>query len=754
MKQLDWQQLAAQDQFLEVIDRNTAMQRFLSHLRLEPLGSESVLLSAALGRILAEDVLAEVDVPAFDRSNVDGFAVQATDTFGAMDETTRRLRLNDEVLSPGIAPQHVIESGTATTIATGGMVPRGADAVVMVEHTELSRSASEDAFVGRPLLAVEGYAEYRSETGKSARPTLAPDLIVRRPVTAGQNITFAGTDIARGETVLRRGIKLTSREIGVLAAIGRANVEVYRKPRVAILSTGDEIVLPGEPTRPGAVFDSNGPTLAAAVEELGGEAVYLGVVPDDLVRLTDALNNAMQYDAVLLSGGTSKGAGDLSYRVVRELRDPGIVAHGVALKPGKPICMAVTNGKPVVILPGFPTSALFTFHEFVAPVLRAFAGVSAEQRETVCANLPLRVNSERGRTEFLLVSLVRGASEPTNPKRERGRSLPNAPASQTLKDSSPSAASALADASGYLEEARDVSPHLAAYPMGKGSGSVTTFSQADGFITIGQHTEQIEAGSVVEVTLLGRSLEPADLVVIGSHCVGLDLLLGELHRHGLRTKSLYVGSTGGLTAAKRAECDIAGMHLLDAATDEYNRPFLTNDLRLLVGYRRMQGIVFRSGDARFEGRSLTDAVAAALNDSHCTMVNRNVGSGTRILIDQLLSGTALAAGPKSANTTIPPAASAMPLTAEPVKQQPAGYAVQAKSHNAVAAAVAQGRADWGVAIDSVAKLYGLSFIPLREEHYDFAIPVSRWDRPAVARFRNLLADETIRSRLREIGFVL
>ncbi|MCX7421031.1 MAG: molybdopterin biosynthesis protein [Planctomycetia bacterium] len=754
MKQLDWQQLAAQDQFLEVIDRNTAMQRFLSHLRLEPLGSESVLLSAALGRILAEDVLAEVDVPAFDRSNVDGFAVQATDTFGAMDETTRRLRLNDEVLSPGIAPQHVIESGTATTIATGGMVPRGADAVVMVEHTELSRFASEDAFVGRPLLAVEGYAEYQSETGKSARPTLAPDLIVRRPVTAGQNITFAGTDIARGETVLRRGIKLTSREIGVLAAIGRANVEVYRKPRVAILSTGDEIVLPGEPTRPGAVFDSNGPTLAAAVEELGGEAVYLGVVPDDLVRLTDALNNAMQYDAVLLSGGTSKGAGDLSYRVVRELRDPGIVAHGVALKPGKPICMAVTNGKPVVILPGFPTSALFTFHEFVAPVLRAFAGVSAEQRETVCANLPLRVNSERGRTEFLLVSLVRGASEPTNPKRERGRSLPNAPASQTLKDSSPSAASALADASGYLEEARDVSPHLAAYPMGKGSGSVTTFSQADGFITIGQHTEQIEAGSEVEVTLLGRSLEPADLVVIGSHCVGLDLLLGELHRHGLRTKSLYVGSTGGLTAAKRAECDIAGMHLLDAATDEYNRPFLTNDLRLLVGYRRMQGIVFRPGDARFEGRSLTDAVAAALNDSQCTMVNRNVGSGTRILIDQLLSGTALAAGPMSANTTIPPAASAMPLKAEPVKQQPAGYAVQAKSHNAVAAAVAQGRADWGVAIDSVAKLYGLSFIPLREEHYDFAIPVSRWDRPAVARFRNLLADETIRSRLREIGFVL
>ena len=448
-------------------------------------------------------------------------------------------------------------------------------------------------------------------------------------------------------------------------------------------------------------------------------------------------------------------------RVVRELRDPGIVAHGVALKPGKPICLAVTNGKPVVILPGFPTSALFTFHEFVVPVLRAFAGASSEQRETVRATLPLRVNSERGRTEFLLVSLVRG--EFTNPKRERGRTLPDVPMTQSHDASMTQShdvpiqsreAPALADASGYLIETPRVPCALAAYPMGKGSGSVTTFSQADGFITIGQQTEQIEAGSEVDVTLLGRSLEPADLVVIGSHCVGLDLLLGELHRRGLRTKSLYVGSTGGLTAAKRVECDIAGMHLLDSATDEYNRPFLTKDLRLLIGYRRMQGIVFRPGDMRFENRTLADAVAAALNDSHCTMVNRNVGSGTRILIDQLLSGMALAAGFAVNVNATPPVASAIPLKVNAIGQQPPGYAVQAKSHNAVAAAVAQGRADWGVAIDTVAKLYGLSFIPLREEHYDFAIPAARWDRPAVTQFRQLLADESIRARLRELGFVL
>ena len=660
----DLRQIATQEQFLEVIDRDTAMQRFLAPLCLQPLGQETVELANALGRVLAEDVRADIDVPAFDRSNVDGFAVRSVNTFGSADETPQRLSLNSEVLSPCVVPQQSVLEGWATTIATGGMLPRGADAVVMVEHTEVERRETR----------VESKAPELSSL-VSRLSTLT--LTIRRPVTAGQNITFAGTDIARGETVLRTGTRLTSREIGVLAAIGRATIAVFRKPRVAIFSTGDEIISPGSASRPGSVFDSNGPTLAAAVTELGGEPIALGIVPDDLDQLATALQAALQYDAVLLSGGTSKGAGDLSYRVVRELKDPGIVAHGVALKPGKPICLAVTNGKPVVILPGFPTSALFTFHEFVAPVLRVFAGLPSEQRETVRATLPLRVNSERGRTEFLLVSLVHS---------EAG---------------------------------------LAAYPMSKGSGSVTTFSQADGFITIGQHTEQIETGKNVEVTLLGHELQPADLVVIGSHCVGLDLLLGELHRQGVRTKSLYVGSTGGLTAAKRGECDIAGMHLLEAASGEYNQPFLSNDLKLLVGYRRMQGIVFRADDSRFLGRTSVEAIAAALQDSACTMVNRNAGSGTRILIDQLLGD-----------------------------QRPPGYAVQAKSHNAVAAAVAQGRADWGVAIDTVARMYGLGFIPLKEEHYDFAIPDSRWDRPAVVQFRECLANNQIRLRLESLGFVL
>src|SRR5262245_45380811 len=512
---------SGQTQFLTVISRDEATARFREHLRLAPLGKETAPLADALNRVLAEDVLADVDVPAFDRSNVDGFAVVASDTFGAMEEKPRTVQVNDEVLAPGVVPERTVSAGVATAIATGGMLPRGADAVVMVEDTE---------FVG---------------SGDDRR------VEVRRAATPGANVSYSGTDIARGETVLRTGQFLTSREIGVLAALGRSEVAVYRRPRVAIFSTGNEIVAPGKPLRPGAVYDSNAAIISAAVEELGGTPVQLGVIPDDEEALAAALAQGLQSDVVVFSGGTSKGAGDLSYRVVSRLRDPGIVAHGVALKPGKPICLAVTDGKPVVILPGFPTSAIFTFHEFVAPVIRAYAGLPPEQRQTVPASLPMRVNSERGRTEYLLVGLVQG---------QHG---------------------------------------LAAYPMGKGSGSVTTFSGADGFITIDQHTEILDPGSTVSVQLLGHRLEPADLVIIGSHCVGLDLLVGELIRTGVRAKSLYVGSMGGVAAAKRGECDLAGVHLMDPATGEYNRPLLTDALTLVPGYGRMPGIVHRTGDARF-----------------------------------------------------------------------------------------------------------------------------------------------------------
>lgn len=631
-----------QDQFLDVIDRDEAERRFRAAIECRPLGMEEVVLEEALGRVLAEDVIAAVDVPSFDRSNYDGYAVRAADTYGAREENPRRLKLLGEVISTGVVAKGTVTPGTAVPIATGGMLPRGADSVAMVEHTDVD----------------------------------ADELIVTKAVTPGFGVSFAGTDIAAGEVVLRRGEVLSSRETGVLAAIGASRVTVWRKPRVAIISTGDEILEPGQPMRPGMVFDSNAQILADAVRELGAEPMRLGIVRDNLDELRKRLRTALdEADLVLLSGGTSKGTGDLSYRAVRELGEPGIVAHGVALKPGKPICLAGHRGKGVVVLPGFPTSAIFTFHEFVAPVIRVLGGGPELKRAMLPARLAVKVNSEIGRTEFLLVGLVEGADG------------------------------------------------LAAYPMGKGSGSVTAFSRADGFVTIGRHEEIVEVGTPVRVQLLGGEFRAADLVVIGSHCVGLDFLVGRLQDQGFHTKFMAVGSTAGLQAAQRGECDLAGCHLLDPRTGRYNEPYLTPDLRLVRGYGRLQGIVFRPGDGRFEGRPAAGAIQAVLRDPACVMVNRNTGSGTRILIDRLLAG-----------------------------QEPPGYPVQARSHNAVAAAVAQSRADWGVAIQWVAERNGLGFIPLEDEQYDFVVPASRWDRPGVVAFRQLLAEPEVQRRLGEMGF--
>ena len=252
--------MPAQDQFLEVIDRDEAERRFRRVVRLTPLGEELVPLAESLGRVLSSNVAAAVDVPSFDRSNFDGFAVRAADTFGATEEVPRQLQLLPETIATGVVPQREVCAGAASAIATGGMLPRGADAVVMVEHTD------EDDGV----------------------------LLVRRAVTPGAGVSFAGTDIGAGETVLRRGDVLTSRETGVLAAIGVGRVAVWRQPRVAIISTGDEIVAPGTAMQPGKVYDSNARIIADAVRELGGQPVEMGIVPDDLDRLRRCLHGSLE----------------------------------------------------------------------------------------------------------------------------------------------------------------------------------------------------------------------------------------------------------------------------------------------------------------------------------------------------------------------------------------------------------------------------------------------------------------------------
>jgi putative molybdopterin biosynthesis protein len=636
---------ARQEQFLEVVSAAEARRRFEACIDHAPLGAETVPLAAALSRVLAADIVAPVDAPPFDRSNVDGFAVRAADTGGASDGAPRRFKLNAEVIACGVQPAVEVLPSTATAIATGGVIPRGADAVVMIERTEL----------------IEGDA--------------APAIDVFRPVASGQFVSYAGSDIALGETLLRKSTHVGSREIGMLAACGLASVDVVRRPRVAVLSTGDELVEPGQPLKPAGVYDSNGAILAAAIVEAGGEPVPFGAFPDEEVALELAMRTALDScDMVVLSGGTSKGAGDLSHRIVSRLGKPGILVHGVALKPGKPLCLAVIGDKPLIVLPGFPTSAIFTFHAFVAPVIRARAGLPPEAAHTVTARIPVRIASELGREEFVLVSLVGG---------EDG---------------------------------------AIAFPTGKGSGAVTAFSQADGFFAIDALASALDADTSAEVTLIGDAARAPDLVIMGSHDIALDVVVSALAERGFAARTIAVGSLGGVAALNRGECDLAPVHLVDPATGIYNKHLLAPGLSLVPGWRRMQGFVFRSGDARFEGLSAAAALKAALADPAVLMVNRNAGSGTRVLVDGLLAGA-----------------------------RPGGYANQPRSHNAVAAAIAQNRADWGVAIEPVARMYGLAFLPVAPEEYDFLLREDRRDRPAVQAFLEVLRDKASRARIRALG---
>ncbi len=638
-----------QEQFLDVVDEDVARERWeAATVGLAPV-VERVPLGEALGRLVAAEVRAVVDVPGFDRSNMDGFAVRAEDTFGAEEFEPVRLAVADVHLEAGTPPPADLEvgPGEAVRISTGGVMPRGADAVVMVEDT---------------FPAGDG-------------------ILVTRSVAPGGNVTFAGSDIGRGEVVARPGQVMGARETGVLASVGCADVAVLRRPRVLVVSTGDEIVAPGDEIGVGGVFDSNQRILLDTLEELGADPVPGGIVPDreDALRavLVDAIDDD-SIDLVLMSGGTSKGDGDLNARLVHGLAadsaGPGVVAHGVALKPGKPLLLSVIDATPVVVLPGFPTSAIFTFHEFVAPLVRRLAGRAEGEAATVQARLPVRVDGAPGRTTYALVDLVHSGVG------------------------------------------------ISAFPLGAGSGSVTAFARADGFIRIPATVEYVEAGTPVTVRLIDPGIEPADLVVIGSHCIGLDHLLGRLASEGFRVKMIPVGSRAGLAALGRGEGDVAGTHLLDPETGEYNAAFLPAGVTLARGYGRRQGIAFKPGALDLPDDDAD--LGAVLGGGDLRMVNRNPGAGTRVLIDRVLEGA-----------------------------RPPGYLHQARTHHGVAASVAHGRADWGMTIDTVAAASGLAFRFVADERFDLAVRTDRANLPAARRLFELLGDATVRTELAELGFV-
>jgi putative molybdopterin biosynthesis protein len=341
------------------------------HFKPRPLGTEQVPLLQATGRILAENIIAPFNVPPFDRSTVDGYAVRAEDTFGAEENHPVQLKLAGTI-SIGELPRIRIAKGEAAEIVTGAPTPRGADAVVMTEHTE--------------------------RTDNTIR--------IYDPVAKDQNIMKASSDIKEGQQLLKTCQPLGSREIGMIAAIGKPAVKVYKVPTVAVLSTGPEITDPGKKLAPGKIYDINAYTLSSAVIEAGGTSINLGVVQDNLQHLQKTLKSALaQADMVITSGGVSVGPRDIMPSAVNTLGKPGTIINGISIKPGKPTTVASINGKPIFCLPGHPASALLTMHLLARPMIQQLAGKKPQQPPQTTAYATTRLFPAKGRRTYVMVTL-------------------------------------------------------------------------------------------------------------------------------------------------------------------------------------------------------------------------------------------------------------------------------------------------------------------------------------------------------------
>jgi putative molybdopterin biosynthesis protein len=416
------------EMFRKLLTLDEAKHVIQQHFKPKPLGVEMIPLLDAYDRVLAENVIAPLDIPPFNRSTVDGYAVKAEDTFGADENKPVKLKICGTV-NVGELSKITVTDGESAEIVTGAPIPDGANAVVMVEQTECN--------------------------GK--------DLYVYGAVSIDENIMKVGADIRKGETVLRAGQLLGSREIGVLAALGMIKAKVYATPRVAVFSTGAEITEPGKSLSSGKIYDINAYSLNAAVQESGGKPTYLGVFPDEMEELQKALKQALlSADIIITSGGVSVGPKDIMPKALDSLGKPGIIICGIAIKPGKPTTVALIGGKLIFSLPGHPTSALLIFHLLVRPIIQHMAGIEASKSLTIKAISAIRLFPAKGRRTFIMVKLKR---------EESGR--------------------------------------LIAEPVATGlSGAITTLAKADGFVEIAENQQFIDANEEVTVHLF-RSIEEA-----------------------------------------------------------------------------------------------------------------------------------------------------------------------------------------------------------------------------------------------------
>ena len=514
-------------------------------MKLTPKGVERIPLLNSLYRILASDIYAPIDYPPFDRSEVDGYAVKSSQVSWASEISPVVLHVKGEI--------QVGEKSTLTCldgalrISTGALVPRECDAIVMEEYTE-------------------------SKNGS---------VRVYRPVSPGENIATAGSDISAGDLVLVAGTLIKHEHIALLAGLGFSEIPVYIKPRIAIFSTGNEVVSPGDQLREGCVYDVNGYLITSYLRELGAEPVFSGRLPDNYNDVKDAVLSALSdYDVVITSGGTSAGVSDIVYRVFGDLGE--IVVHGLKTKPGKPTVIAISRDNRLLIgLPGFPLSCYMILIRVIKPLISRLTGLRLYE-EKFYVKLPFTIRKHVGRTWLIPSILVESES-------------------------------------GY-----------AAYPVSLSSGSIYSIVYSEGFIELSEDLDVVEENTLV-LFYPFREISRLKLVIIGSN----DPLLEDILRAtGLVyvSRILNTGSTGGWHAVVRGEADIAPTHLLDPLTNTYNILFLEKyKLRgravIVRGFERLIGLVVAKGNPK-NIHGIEDFLR-----SDVRIVNRTRGSGIRVFLD-------------------------------------------------------------------------------------------------------------------------
>ncbi len=587
--------------------RETAQTKWLDKLSeygyFDKVPVENLPVDSAVGRITAGSVYARRSVPHYNSAAMDGIAVWAADTFGAGDRTPKLL----QVLKTG----QPFVPGSCYPVNTGNVLPAGTDAVIMIEHVHFRNGQAE-------ILA---------------------------PATPWQHVRIIGEDIVKQELIMPEQEEITPAAVGALLAAGLESVPVVARPVVHVIPTGSELVASQQELEPGKILDVNSHMLAAAVTQSGGIAVRRDIVPDDYQAIKNAITDSLAAcDMVLVNAGTSAGTEDYTYKVLEELGE--VLVHGVATKPGKPVILAICQGKPVVGLPGYPVSTMLTFDLFVQPVLVRRGKLTDIPRQTVTANLARQLPSEVGVEEYLRVSL--GTVQ--------GRQV--------------------------------------AVPLSRGAGLISSLTRAHGILRVEQGSAGLPAGASVEVALLNKNLaEQETLLAIGSHDLALDVLGMYLRRKGrVLLSCANVGSMGGIMAIRNGEAHLAGVHILDEKTGEYNTcvgQYLPGKKWQLVHLAmREQGLMVRRGNPK------DIHVIGDLTRTGVVMVNRQRGAGTRMLLDYKLKQLGIA------GRTI------------------AGYEKEVGTHMAVAATIAAGAADVGLGIRAAAEIMDLDFIPVAQEQYD------------------------------------